>query len=181
MVDGERFIVRNFSKPGDTVLDMYGGQGTSTLAALKEGRHAVYFDTDPQMLSVVLARVTRFFSSERTKAATLGFKLPTEVNEVPVTERDIAEYRRGACQPASTTADEEIDVFLNKYSLQIACTINLWGVSVEEGHSAMRAYLRDMPSHEFKGWQTMDKGLLTRQLTSIEWSAVKAVLENAQV
>lgn len=71
-VAGERFLVRYLSKKGGTVFDLFGGSGTSSIAALVEGRHAVYIDKDPDQYRLFETRATDYFRMEEMKAAALG-------------------------------------------------------------------------------------------------------------
>jgi len=52
-------LVRMFSFVGDTVLDPFGGSGTTTLAALKAGRNSVCVEIDPQYLTLSAHRISR--------------------------------------------------------------------------------------------------------------------------
>jgi site-specific DNA-methyltransferase (adenine-specific) len=50
-------LIRMFSFAGDTVLDPFGGTGTTQLAALREGRNSIGVDIDPQYVRMALRRV----------------------------------------------------------------------------------------------------------------------------
>lgn len=45
------------SKPGDTVLDPFGGAGTTALAAMKHGRNAVLCELNPEYIGIARARI----------------------------------------------------------------------------------------------------------------------------
>jgi len=48
--------IRNSSRPGDTVLDPFGGSGTTLIAAEKSGRHARLIELDPKYVDVIVRR-----------------------------------------------------------------------------------------------------------------------------
>lgn len=59
-------LVRMFSFVGDTVLDPFGGTGTTTLAASRVGRHSVSVEVDPEYFKLLQRRLAEsasdFFS-----------------------------------------------------------------------------------------------------------------------
>lgn len=48
--------IRNSSRPGDTVLDCFGGSGSTLIAAEKTGRHARLMELDPKYVDVIVRR-----------------------------------------------------------------------------------------------------------------------------
>ncbi|MDP1525264.1 MAG: DNA methyltransferase, partial [Rhodocyclaceae bacterium] len=48
--------IRNSSRPGDTVLDPFGGSGTTLIAAEKTGRTARLIELDPKYVDVIVRR-----------------------------------------------------------------------------------------------------------------------------
>jgi len=48
--------IRNSSKPRDTVLDPFGGSGTTMIAAERTGRRAVLLEIDPVYADVIVRR-----------------------------------------------------------------------------------------------------------------------------
>lgn len=48
--------IRNCSRPGDTVLDCFGGSGTTLIAAEKTGRRARLMELDPRYVDVIVRR-----------------------------------------------------------------------------------------------------------------------------
>lgn len=48
--------IRNSSKPGDAVLDPFGGSGTTLIAAEKSGRKARLMELDPKYVDVIVRR-----------------------------------------------------------------------------------------------------------------------------
>jgi len=52
-----RALVRDYSKPGDTVLDPFAGMGTTGKAALAEGRRAILVERDPLTAEAMRERI----------------------------------------------------------------------------------------------------------------------------
>jgi DNA modification methylase len=48
--------IRNSSKPCETVLDCFGGSGTTMIAAERTGRRAVLLEIDPPYADVIVRR-----------------------------------------------------------------------------------------------------------------------------
>lgn len=48
--------IRNSSRPGDAVLDSFGGSGTTLIAAHKSGRRALLMELDPKYVDVIVRR-----------------------------------------------------------------------------------------------------------------------------
>jgi DNA modification methylase len=59
--------IRNSSKPRDTVLDYFGGSGTTMIAAERTGRRAVLLEIDPAYCDVIIQR----WQNETGEAAVL--------------------------------------------------------------------------------------------------------------
>ena len=95
--DGESMVslveraIRNSSKHRDTVLDPFGGSGTTMIAAERTGRHAVLVEIDPGYVDVSIRR----WQDETGVAAVLD-------GEDRVFD-DIAEFR---CHRSRAGADE---------------------------------------------------------------------------
>jgi site-specific DNA-methyltransferase (adenine-specific) len=51
-----RWLLRLVTKPGDVVLDPFGGSGTTGVAALLEGRRVVLIEREPQYAAIARAR-----------------------------------------------------------------------------------------------------------------------------
>ena len=52
--------IRNSSRPGDVVLDAFGGSGTTMIASEKSGRHARLIELDPKYVDVIVRRWQEF-------------------------------------------------------------------------------------------------------------------------
>jgi len=48
--------IRNSSRPGDVVMDPFGGSGTTLIAAHKSGRKARLIELDPKYVDVIVRR-----------------------------------------------------------------------------------------------------------------------------
>jgi site-specific DNA-methyltransferase (adenine-specific) len=55
-VDLFQYQMANSSKPGDTVLDSFGGSGTTLIAAERLGRKARLMELDPAYCDVIVKR-----------------------------------------------------------------------------------------------------------------------------
>ena len=51
-----RWLIRLVTKPGDVILDPFGGSGTTGVAALLEGRRVVLIEREPQYAAIARAR-----------------------------------------------------------------------------------------------------------------------------
>ena len=59
--------IRNSSRPGDVVLDAFGGSGTTMIAAEKSGRHARLIELDPKYVDVIVRRWQEFAGGRATR------------------------------------------------------------------------------------------------------------------
>ena len=62
--------IRNSSKPGQTVLDPFGGSGTTLIAAEKSGRQARLMELDPKYCDVIVRRWQDWTGQEAKLEAT---------------------------------------------------------------------------------------------------------------
>jgi len=62
--------IRNSSKSRDIVLDLFGGSGTTMIAAEKSGRRARLVELDPKYVDVIVRRWQEFTGGSATHAAT---------------------------------------------------------------------------------------------------------------
>jgi DNA modification methylase len=75
--------IRNSSRPGDIVLDPFGGSGTTLIAAEKTGRIGWLLELDPKYVDVIVKRWEAFTGRKATRAA--------EPAEEALTQSDQAE------------------------------------------------------------------------------------------
>lgn len=61
--------IRNSSRPGDTVLDCFGGSGSTLIAAEKTGRHARLMELDSKYVDVIVKRWQEFSGKKATRQA----------------------------------------------------------------------------------------------------------------
>jgi DNA modification methylase len=59
--------IRNSSRPGDTVLDCFGGSGSTLIAAEKAGRHARLMELDPKYVDVIVKRWQDWTGKQATR------------------------------------------------------------------------------------------------------------------
>jgi len=62
-LDLMRAIVRDYTRPGDLVVDLYAGGGTTLLAAVMEGRRAIGAEMDPATFDKAVARLRKGFTA----------------------------------------------------------------------------------------------------------------------
>ena len=60
--------IRNSSRPGDTVLDCFGGSGSTLIAAEKSSRHARLIELDPKYVDVIVRRWQDYTGQEAKRA-----------------------------------------------------------------------------------------------------------------
>ena len=58
-------LIRMFSFRNDTVLDVFGGSGTTALAAAHAGRNSILVDVSPHYVQSSLERLTRFAKQQK--------------------------------------------------------------------------------------------------------------------
>jgi len=58
-VESMRPFIRDFSQPGDSVLDPFCGFGTTLIAAAWEGRRGIGWEVEPQRIQLAQARLAR--------------------------------------------------------------------------------------------------------------------------
>ncbi|MFX6097899.1 DNA methyltransferase, partial [Acinetobacter baumannii] len=61
--------IRNSSRPGDVVLDPFGGSGTTLIAAEKCGRIARLIELDPKYVDVIVRRWQDWTGQQATREA----------------------------------------------------------------------------------------------------------------
>lgn len=61
--------IRNSSRPGDLVLDPFGGSGTTLIAAEKSGRLARLIELDPKYVDVIVRRWQEWTGKQATREA----------------------------------------------------------------------------------------------------------------
>ncbi|MDO8665459.1 MAG: DNA methyltransferase, partial [Gemmatimonadales bacterium] len=59
--------IRNSSRPGNVVLDPFGGSGTTLIAAEKSGRLARLIELDPKYVDVIVRRWQDWTGKQATR------------------------------------------------------------------------------------------------------------------
>ena len=59
--------IRNSSRPGDVVLDPFGGSGTTLIAAQKSGRQARLIELDPKYVDVIVRRWQEYAGAQAVR------------------------------------------------------------------------------------------------------------------
>jgi DNA modification methylase len=75
--------IRNSSRPGDLVLDGFGGSGTTLIAAHKSGRRARLMELDPKYVDVIVRR-WQIWSGEPAIREADGRSFDSIVNSVAI-------------------------------------------------------------------------------------------------
>jgi hypothetical protein len=78
------FLVPLFSKEGDTVADIFGGTGTTTISALRYNRKAIYNDSSSEQFELAKMRVNDIIKEtekdkEMTEQETITFMVDTMI------------------------------------------------------------------------------------------------------
>ena len=61
------YLMCNSSRPGDIVLDSFGGSGTTMIAAEQMGRSARLMELDPHYCDVIIARWEKLTGNKAVK------------------------------------------------------------------------------------------------------------------
>ncbi|QNN25117.1 ParB N-terminal domain-containing protein [Planctomycetales bacterium ZRK34] len=80
------------SLPGQNVLDLFGGSGSTLIGCEQTGRQAFLMELDPAYCDVIVERWEKFTGSkaERIEAAAATETAPTEVGAVSEVEQEVA-------------------------------------------------------------------------------------------
>jgi len=74
-----RWLVRLVTRPGDVVLDPFGGSGTTAVAAIAEGRRVVLVEREPRFAEI---------ARQRCEHVTPDFGTPVRVAAKPAPAAD---------------------------------------------------------------------------------------------
>lgn len=119
-IDLSRFVVRSLTGRGETVLDLYGGVGTTTTAAIYEGRNAIYVDRDLGLFTTARARVTKLMDTEAAKATFLNVQRGGDLDEGA--KKAAEQYAKGAMLDPSKASEAMVDELLAKFDQRDAFT-----------------------------------------------------------
>lgn len=109
-IDLPRFLVRSLTTRGQTVLDLYGGVGTTSAAAIFEGRNVIYVDKDFGQFTSARARVTKLLDTEAAKAAFLNVQRGGESDEAAQEAAEL--YAKGAMVDRLKANEAAVDELL---------------------------------------------------------------------
>ena len=82
--------IRNSSRPGNTVLDPFGGSGTTLIAAEKSGRLARLIELDPKYVDVIVRRWQDWTGKQATREAD-GVAFDQAASDSPVPDSTISQ------------------------------------------------------------------------------------------
>ncbi len=119
-IDLARFVVRSLTVRGDTVLDLYGGVGTTITAAIYEGRNAIYVDRDLGLFTTARARVTKLMDTEAAKATFLNVQRGVDSDEQAKEAAQL--YAKGAMLDPSKPSEAMVDELLAMFDKRDAFT-----------------------------------------------------------
>lgn len=104
-------LISMFSIYGDTVLDPFGGLGTTSLAAMALGRHSYSLDNDPELVDDMISTPTK----RKMKAALnsiLDDRLSRHMNAVSDKDMLFFRYRNEPMQiPVKTLQEKNIKIY----------------------------------------------------------------------
>lgn len=116
--------IKNFTKPGDLVLDPFGGSGVTAIEAMMNSRRAISIDLNPMAVFIVQSLVAPIEQAELA-AAFERVKSEYELHE-PNSEDEIAEalkkysYPKGFLLPTGSDVKTVEQLFSNKQLAQLA-------------------------------------------------------------
>lgn len=115
--------IRNFSQPGDLVLDPYGGSGVTAIEALMNNRKAISIDINPFVIFLVNALIAPIDETEFTEAFEAVKK--EYIQREPKTDKEIKsilkkyKYPQGIVLPKSSDVDTVEKLFSEKQLAQL--------------------------------------------------------------
>ncbi|MGB3208093.1 MAG: DNA methyltransferase [Crinalium sp.] len=116
--------IKNYSQPGDLVLDPFGGSGVTAIEALMNNRKAISIDINPMAVFLVQSLIAPIDQDDFTEAFE---RVRTEYqNQEPVSEKDIDKvlkkypYPQGIVLPKNSDVDTIEELFTKKQLAQLA-------------------------------------------------------------
>jgi DNA modification methylase len=83
-----RYLIRMFSRPGDTVFDPFAGSGSTLVACQLEGRRGIGMDNEWEYVVIGDARERYWSNPEVQSAYRIDGELPSQRAELPLFEYD---------------------------------------------------------------------------------------------
>ena len=108
-------LINMYSLRGDSVLDPFLGTGTTTLAAMINGRNSIGYDIDPSFLDILDSRVSGTFITEANRIIYNRIKNHTQF---------IEDYLKKGKQPKHTNVNYNFPVITNQET-----DLKLYGIS----------------------------------------------------
>lgn len=100
--------IKNYSKPGDLVLDPFGGSGVTAIEALMNGRGAINIDLNPMAIFLVQSLIAPVKQSELAQAF---YEVKQEyIKNEPTTEQDIKKAIKKYGKPKAVPLPKGSDV-----------------------------------------------------------------------
>jgi hypothetical protein len=177
-VDLSRFLVRSLTSHGDTVLDLFGGVGTTSTAAIYEGRNAVYADKDFSRFTSARARVGKLLDNEAAKAAFLKVVLGGETGEQA---KEMAlQYAKGTMVDPYKPSEAAVDELMNRLGNRgtFASLSESWEeqqnmkVSEEAVKDLIRAWFMGLDKPTFESVRGQRDGSAVRFVMKLDPSAL---------
>lgn len=116
--------IRNFSKPGDLVLDSFGGSGITSVEAMMNDRRTIHIDLNPMSVFMVKSLIAPVKQSELISAFN-RIKETYQKNE-PISEEEIEkalkkyQYPKSFSLPKGSDVETIEDLFTDKQLAQLA-------------------------------------------------------------
>lgn len=154
-MDMERFLISHLTSPGDTVLDLMGGTGTTSIAAIAEHRHSIFVDNDLPGTATAKARVETFFRNEAAKQAYLKVQSGEVVTDTATMEAAKG-YSRGAVvdmtKPTLAEVEDYIVKHVEPYSGLVRLAEKTWEMDVGEARAMLVSWIMCKDKAGFEGF-----------------------------
>jgi 16S rRNA G966 N2-methylase RsmD len=117
--------IKNYSKPGDMVLDPFGGSGVTAVEAMMNNRQAISIDINPMAVFIVKALISPV-KLDDLRDSFIRVKNEYLAHE-PKTEEEIARalkkypYPQGLALPKGSDVETVEQLFSDKQLAQLAC------------------------------------------------------------
>ncbi|HEX2786925.1 MAG TPA: DNA methyltransferase [Ignavibacteria bacterium] len=116
--------IKNFSQPGDIILDPYGGSGVTLIEALMNDRKAIHIDLNPMSVFIVSSLIAPV--KEREFLDAFDRVKNSYVKNEPKSKEEIKQalkkypYPKGFILPKSSDVEKIEDLFSDKQLAQLA-------------------------------------------------------------
>lgn len=169
---GERFLVRSLTSPGDTVMDVFGGAGTTAIAALSEGRHVVFFDSDPLAITTSTQRVVEFIENERLKAVTLGVKEGSLLDEG--SKEAATMYAMGAAGERPEVSEKDVQGLMDILAVYDRALARKWKMEPDAAMVLVKQWLLVQDRSILKGFENTEDSSLSSHFQEMDVEKMRA-------